>query len=169
MIRPTESLALPDLSDFVRVDPDERKPLRAIVALKKAAYRGGLDEDAPEAYLKDTFYCFEHQRRQELNHASSIVFQEATNEFAGYCLVSLWEELPLIYDVAVHPDFRRHGLGRYMLRRAIGALEPFFPVIRLFVTAGNEAEHLYAGLGFLSGDEYAHLVYENDYEKERTT
>ena len=54
-----------------------------------------------------------------------------------------------------------------MLCRAIGALEPFFPVMRLFVTAGNKAEELYAGLGFLSGDEYAHLFYEDACEKER--
>ena len=43
MIRPTERLALPDVPGFVRVHPEERKHLRAIVELKKAAYRGGLN------------------------------------------------------------------------------------------------------------------------------
>ena len=161
MLRPTERLSSRELADFCCVRPDERTHSASIVRLKHAAFRGGPDEQELRACEQDVRSYFEHHH-QGLLEASSLLIHRESNEAAGYCLISMWEDLPLVYDIGVHPEFQRNGLGAYMLTEAIRKLEPYYPVLRLFVTSGNPAEHAYANLGFLSGDAYAHLVYHRE-------
>lgn len=162
MIRPTEKIVLADMKEDMKeytcVKP-ELEHLSSIILLMNEAYRTGTEERDLDTYQRDVSYFFEHNRQEELLEASSIIVQKETNEIVGICLVSLWEDLPLIYEIVVLPAFNNQGLGRYMICKAITHLEAFYPVIRLFVTSGNTAEYLYSNLGFLSGEETSHLVF----------
>ncbi|MFE0556973.1 GNAT family N-acetyltransferase [Paenibacillus sp. NPDC058910] len=80
----------------------------------------------------------------------------------GVCFVSLWEDLPLIYEIAVAHAYRGKGLAEYMLRKVIRKLDRYYDVLRLFVTTGNRAELLYTKLGFLPGDELTSMIYTNE-------
>ena len=53
----------------------------------------------------------------------------------------------------VQRKFRGQGLASVMLRQALNALHPAYPVLRLFVTVGNAAAAVYRNLGFVAGPE----------------
>jgi len=76
----------------------------------------------------------------------------------GACLVSLWEGWPNVFDIAVKPSYQNKGLGTMMLKRALSELKGSYPVLRLFVTIGNDAEMVYHKMGFLSGTETTKMV-----------
>ncbi|MCM3170715.1 GNAT family N-acetyltransferase [Paenibacillus sp. MER 99-2] len=158
MIRPTETLENPLTSKLKRIRP-ERVHMPKLAEIMIEAYRGGVEEQSMDDCQNDLTYYFDHYEQDELRGASSILVEQDTERIVGFCLVTLWENLPLIYDIAVTPAYRSEGLGSYLLHHAITTLAPIYPVIRLFVTQGNPAEHLYIKVGFLSGDELSHLVW----------
>ncbi|MFC9709214.1 GNAT family N-acetyltransferase [Paenibacillus sp. NPDC056933] len=158
MIRPTEKIENDLGTDFITIKP-QLEHLPSIVQVMNESYRGGMDEGNLDTYQNDVSYYFEHNRQDELLNASSVLVDKKTNEVVGFCLISMWEDMPLVYDISVKPGYSNQGLGRYMLYKAISLLEDFSPTIRLFVTIGNKADYLYTKLGFLSGEEASHLVY----------
>ncbi|MFE6078427.1 GNAT family N-acetyltransferase [Paenibacillus sp. NPDC057886] len=164
MIRPTEKLEHDLHADFISIKP-KLVHLPSIVQVMNESYRGGMDEGNLDTYRNDVSYYFEHNRQDELLNASSVLVDKKTNEVVGFCLISMWEDMPLVYDISVKPGFSNQGLGGYMLYKAISHLEGFSPTIRLFVTIGNKADYLYTKLGFLSGEESSHLVYRDRAEK----
>ncbi|WP_179281451.1 GNAT family N-acetyltransferase [Paenibacillus sp. XY044] len=161
MMRPTEKVLSPAPVGFYPV-PITAEFLPKVVSVMQEAYRSGTDERNLDTYVRDTAYFFENNQEPHLLGASSVILNADSHEPVGVCLVSLWEGLPLIYEVAVLPAYRSRGLGKYMICRAISHLEPFYPAIRLFVTSGNPAERLYEKLGFLSGGSYSTLVLKKD-------
>ncbi|SHN78002.1 Ribosomal protein S18 acetylase RimI [Paenibacillus sp. ov031] len=164
MIRPTEKIENDLHTDCICIKP-QLEHLPSIVQVMNESYRGGMDEGNLDTYRDDVSYYFEHNRQDELLNASSVLVDKKTNEVVGFCLISMWENMPLVYDIAVKPGYSNQGLGRYMLYKAISHLEGFSPTIRLFVTIGNKADYLYTKLGFLSGEEASHLVYRDRAEK----
>ena len=82
-----------------------------------------------------------------------------TGRLAGACLVSIWEDWPLIGSLAIRPDLRGHGLAGSLMRHVLGTLHAAYPVARLFVTMGNLAESLYRNLGFISGSSFCERVH----------
>ena len=68
----------------------------------------------------------------------------------GASIITLWNGAPLVCDIMVHPSWKNHGLGTFLLRRSAGALfARGYPNLRLFVTQGNgNALHIYQKLGF---------------------
>jgi len=160
MIRPTEKIDTSLARDLVSVKPNIDH-ITNITELMNEAYYAGPDQKDTDTYKRDLIYYFEHNQA-EVIEASTILIQKETKELVGVCLVSLWEETPLIYEIAVKPYYKNKGLGRYMLCRAITHLDSLYPVIRLFVTSGNSAEYLYSNLGFQSGEETSHLVFETE-------
>ncbi|MBP2249038.1 GNAT family N-acetyltransferase [Paenibacillus xylanexedens] len=161
MIRPTEKIETSLPSDITCVKPN-LEHITSITQLMNEAYCTGPDKRDLDTYRRDLIYYFEHNNQEEVLDASTILVQKETNEIVGVCLVSIWEGIPLIYEIAVKPNYNNQGLGRYMLCKAITHLESVYPVIRLFLTAGNNAEYLYSKLGFLSGEETSHLVFETE-------
>lgn len=157
MIRPTEQQDLALASPYLCIPPQSSQSMM-LGELMKEAYRHGTDERSDAQYKEDIEYYFKHVTQEALQAASSILIDRETNEIVGLCLVTLWEELPLIYEIAVKPAYRGQGLGKYMLRRAIHQLNDAYSVLRLFVTSGNAAEKLYSSLGFLSGDELTDMI-----------
>lgn len=85
-----------------------------------------------------------------LNDASSIIL-DSNNEVIAACLISSWEGIPLVYDVAVSSAYRRSGLGTNLLKHALHTLKDKYDFLRLFVYSGNPAESVYDKLGFFPG------------------
>jgi ribosomal protein S18 acetylase RimI-like enzyme len=63
-----------------------------------------------------------------------------------------------IYDVAVHPDLQRQGIGRRVMRELLERL----PVWRVLLVAASEAQPFYVRLGFKP---YADVLARLDREK----
>ncbi|MGE7824168.1 GNAT family N-acetyltransferase [Paenibacillus sp. NPDC093718] len=157
MMRPTEQLdASMDLHYMHRIPTID--DMSKIVEVFKEAYANGPDEREAQVYAEDAARYFDVVDPKLLG-ASSVVFDRITGEIVGVCLISLWEGLPLVYSIAVLSQHGGIGLATAMLDRALTVLEPDYPVLRLFVTTGNQAEQLYRKRSFLSGGEYHHLTY----------
>jgi aralkylamine N-acetyltransferase len=60
----------------------------------------------------------------------------------------------LIYDVVVHPEYQRHGIGSTMLRELLGRL----PVWRVMLVAGEEVQPFYQRFGFRANPEVMALL-----------
>ncbi|GIO96085.1 hypothetical protein J14TS5_11710 [Paenibacillus lautus] len=159
MIRPTADTHDPLLVDQFRCEQPEPGELVQITRLMMDAYRNSIDDRDGEAFTQDILYYFENNSIDILLDASSTIVDQQSNEIVGVCFVSLWEDLPLIYEIAVAPAYRGEGLAEYMLRKAIRKLDRYYDVLRLFVTTGNRAELLYTRLGFLPGDELTSMIY----------
>ncbi|MGG4090976.1 GNAT family N-acetyltransferase [Paenibacillus lautus] len=162
MIRPTVDTHSPLLVDQFRCEQPEPDELVQITRLMMDAYRNSIDDRDGEAFTQDILYYFENNSNDILLDASSTIVDQQSNEIVGVCFVSLWEDLPLIYEIAVAHAYRGKGLAEYMLRKAIRKLDRYYDVLRLFVTTGNRAELLYTKLGFLPGDELTSMIYTNE-------
>jgi ribosomal protein S18 acetylase RimI-like enzyme len=97
------------------------------------------------------YWSDENKNIEVLNKASTLIYDEKTKELVGVCLISLWQEWPLIWEIAVKPSYAGKGLGTKMLKKALSVLQEEYPVLRLYVTIGNDAEKVYHNLGFLKG------------------
>lgn len=157
MMRPTEQLETSMDLNYMHGIPtiDDKYKIAEVF---KEAYSNGPDEREAQVYAEDVARYFDAVDPKLLG-ASSVVYDRTTGEIVGVCMISLWEGLPLVYSIAVLPQHRGMGLATAMLDRALTVLEPDYPVLRLFVTTGNQAEQLYRKRGFLSGGEYHHLIY----------
>lgn len=146
MMRPTEQLETSmDLNYMHRIPTID--DMSKIVEVFKEAYANGPDEREAHVYAEDAERYFDVVD-PKLLAASSVVHDRITGEIVGVCMISLWEGLPLVYSIAVLPQHRGMGLATAMLDRALTVLEPIYPVLRLFVTKGNQAEQLYRKRGF---------------------
>jgi len=157
MLRPTEHL-----QTSMNLNYEDRKPavedMSSIAEVFSKAYANGPDEREERVYADDLFQYF-GAVPEKLLEASSLIYDRTTDEIAGVCLISIWEGSPLVYSIAVLQQHRGKGLATAMLDKALTVLEPDYPVLRLFVTRGNQAELLYRNKGFLSGGEYHHYKY----------
>lgn len=114
------------------------------------AYRGSID-DAGETF-EDAVGEIEKLLRGDYGRfdaaASELIFREGRPIAAT--LITHYGNLPLIAFSLTDPAWRRQGLARAGLARAIGRLRfANFAAVRLAVTRGNTpAERLYESLGF---------------------
>ena len=78
------------------------------------------------------------------------ILAEASNRTAGYILFWLLPDAIDIHNIAVHPDYRRHGIGRALLSEVIGdARQQSLSRVTLEVRRSNiAAQMLYRTLGF---------------------
>ena len=69
---------------------------------------------------------------------------------AGFCIMHMAGDQGELYQIAVHPDFRRRGIGELLLRRGVSWVEEKNGESAfLEVRAGNEpALRLYSRAGF---------------------
>jgi len=161
MIRPTEKFEV-IWSDEYRIAPVRKENQMEIVELYKDSFKSVEDfqnELSVEKINEVIQYYFDNNSEDSLvNKASTLVYDKKTNQLIGASLISIWEEWPNVYQVAVRPSFQGKGIGNNMLKHALTILKEEYPVLRLFVTLGNNAELLYYKLGFLGGVETTEMI-----------
>jgi ribosomal protein S18 acetylase RimI-like enzyme len=94
---------------------------------------------------------FASETNESLLEASTLLYDSQTNQLIGACLISLQSGIPTVFNIAVLPTHRRGGLATKMLKHALNVLRSDYPILRLYVMQGNEAERVYYNLGFQPG------------------
>ena len=96
-------------------------------------------------------------------HYGTVVKERLTDDIAGICLAGIYpdalNDFSTIHQVSVLPAYRRQGLARAMICKAIQAAHERSPVVTLGVMVGNPAELLYRELGFVAGKAYWNWTY----------
>lgn len=160
MIRPTEKFDVAWDARFLIQKPQAEYKTQ-LIELFTEAFQGaaGLEGKLSTADVTEhiQFYLENYCNDELLQKASSLLLDKQSGALAGACLVSLWEEWPNIYLVGVDSNYTGRGLASNMLKNALTQLHEHYPVCRLFVTLGNDAELLYHKLGFMAGVETTKL------------
>jgi ribosomal protein S18 acetylase RimI-like enzyme len=158
MIRPTEKFNLINWdSDLIVINPTPQYT-KEIAQLSYESYSGPdrigyPNNNTIDHQRLDVEYYFKHNNKDFLKHASRLVFDKTNNKLVGLCLISLWEDLPLVSNIVVDPKYRGRSIATNLLKESLTVLNKQFEIIRLFVTVGNAAESVYYNLGFLPGIE----------------
>ena len=89
------------------------------------------------------------EAERSFRESDGLVLAVDGERVAGYVL---WERVGdavgVIHEVAVHPDYRRRGMGSALTRLAIDRLRPVTSRIELLVVDPNPARLMYERLGF---------------------
>ena len=122
----------------------------ALGALMLAAYQGTVDYEGET--LDDAIGAARSMlagRYGPFLERCSFVAEQA-GQAAGACIITLWNDRPLVCDIMVHPALKNQGLGTFLLKRSARALfEQGYGELVLYVTVGNDnAQHVYEKLGF---------------------
>lgn len=161
MIRPTEEFHITWDCDYEIVSVTEDKKSDIAKLLTEAFSNEGESKDGTNFQRENEsveFYFAKNPKNTLVNKASTLIYKKKTNELVGACLISIWEDWPNVYDIAVKPSFEKRGLAKNMLKRALTVLKEGYPTLRLFVTLGNDAELLYHKMGFLAGTETTEMI-----------
>ncbi|MBS4198148.1 GNAT family N-acetyltransferase [Bacillus sp. FJAT-49732] len=158
MIRPTEKFGMVDFGNEFLIKTPTLENLEVIAQLSYKSFLGADSIGYPtkntiEQQRSDLKYYFKHTTEDLLRKSSCLVFDKENNQLVGACLISMWEDLPLISNIVVDKKYRGRGIASNLLRHSLSNLKEKHDVIRLFVTVGNSAESLYYNLGFLPGME----------------
>lgn len=172
MMRPTEEMNYEYNPDFVFESPN-RQQNREIADLLCSSFRDGVDKERQlhesteaecfEAYLDEVNDFFDNTNSLLLE-ASTVIYDASDRKIVGVCLISLFEEWPLIHTIAIDPSYTGKGLSKTVLKKGISILNRDYPLVRLFVTIGNSAESVYHELGFVQGVEFG-KYYLSNYRK----
>jgi ribosomal protein S18 acetylase RimI-like enzyme len=134
--------------------PFEPSDVAAIGTLLLAAYRGtvhdeGETESDAVAEVKSTI----DGAYGPFLHEASFVVEEGGRSL-GASLVTLYESLPFLAHIVVHPDMQRRGIGTLLIEASGKALHSASHAeMELIVTEANEsAVNLYRKLGFRQVD-----------------
>ncbi|MHC4717745.1 MAG: GNAT family N-acetyltransferase [Planctomycetota bacterium] len=95
----------------------------------------------PEGLTNDTIW----------GRASTLLYDRPTGRLIGACLVQMVDGVPAVGYVAVQPQWRRRKLATRMIRKALSALHGEYPLLKVQVFVGNDAEAVYRNLGFEPG------------------
>ncbi|MBB3132237.1 GNAT superfamily N-acetyltransferase [Paenibacillus rhizosphaerae] len=156
MMRPTELFESQELGEELEVVTPTSEHTEKISELLLESYSGPdsigySGENTMEHQRSALEYYFKNNNSDILTAASSLVIDKSSNAMVAVCLISLWEEIPLVSNIAVIPRYRSNRIASKLLRRALTVLNGEYEVLRLFVTIGNSAEALYYNLGFYPG------------------
>lgn len=161
MVRPTEEFKA-IWSDEYKIVSARKDHIDEISELFVEAFGTGIEIQDKLSFKQQNnsirYYFNENPENSLVNKASTLIYHRKTNQLIGACLISIWEEWPLVYDVAVKSSFQNKGLATSMLKRALTILKQEYPVLRLFVILGNDAEMLYHKMSFLPGVETTEMI-----------
>lgn len=129
----------------------ERSDTAAVGELLLAAYRGTVDDEGGETRddaVAEVERVLDGANGPFVSDASFVVEDE--DGLAGASLVAIWEVVPLLCYIVVHPRAQRRGVGTFLIERTGNALlRGGYPELDLFVTEENgPAVDLYRKLGF---------------------
>lgn len=166
MMRPTEVFDIVWDDGIITKTPSEDDK-QEIAKLLYSSFKGGIDyqhlinelrqEPTIKDYLEEVDEYFDWCKENIFFEASTLIYSKKENKLVGACLVSYCEEWPLVHAIGVNPNYRGRQLASKMLKRALTVLQGKYPVLRLFVTLGNDAESVYHELGFVKGTEFRRL------------
>lgn len=160
MIRPTEEFETiwSDEYKIVPVTEESRNEISKLFVEAFGTEVKNEDENFGGQDKSIQYYFDNNPENTLVNKASTLIYEKKTNELIGACLISIWEEWPNVYEIAVKPSFQNRGLAKNMIKRALTILKEQYPVLRLFVTLGNGAEMAYHKMGFLAGVETTEMI-----------
>lgn len=156
MIRPTETFNIEWDDEFEIITPNIEKSDEITQLLHEAfyggiGYQGKLSIEERRAEVDEYFSSL--NEKGVLLNSSTLIYDKSCNQLVGACLISLWEGWANLFDLAVKPSYRGRKLATKMIKSSLSKLKGHYPVLRLFVTLGNDAETVYNKLGFLAGIE----------------
>ena len=161
MIRPTEEFET-IWNDEYKIVPVTKENRNEITELFIEAFSPTVKNQGKSSFEQHNAsiqYYFDNNLENSLvNKASTLIYEKKTNQLLAACLISIWEGWPNVYDIAVKPSFQKKGLANNMLKRSLTILKEQYPVLRLFVTLGNDAEMVYHKMGFLAGVETTEML-----------
>lgn len=94
-----------------------------------------------------------------LTQASTLVYDKETGQLIANCRLCLQDNQAAVYSIGVRPAYRGRGLATLMLQRALNGLKGEYPVLRLYVMQGNDAESVYLNMGFIPGVQEIQTMY----------
>ncbi|WP_042148277.1 GNAT family N-acetyltransferase [Paucisalibacillus sp. EB02] len=158
MIRPTENFEMINWENDFIIETPTVDNLEEITQLFYKGYLGADSIGYPadntiEQQRSDLEYYFKYNTEELLQRSSCLVLDKHNNQLVGACLISMWEDLPLISNIVVDKGYRGRGIASNLLKYSLTTLTEKYEVVRLFVTVGNSAESLYYNFGFLPGME----------------
>ena len=135
---------------------------RAVAKLLHAAYAGSDPVRADEAGFYEDYLSSLEAMDTPCRAASSLAWAQTgegePRRLLGVCLVALYADQAILWDVAVSPDARRNGLAAAMTGHALAQLDGKHDLLRLFVRHDNPAARLYERMGFFSAQTTCDMV-----------
>lgn len=86
----------------------------------------------------------------------------ANENIVGCCMISFTEDIAMIPEIGVLPEYQGKGLGKALIMKTIQDIlekETSLTELGLAVTLCNPAKHLYEKIGFTICDEFSAIVY----------
>lgn len=164
MCRPTDVL-YNNLSDnFICRPFDINKEAEEIGNVIIKSYEGGICNeingvDTLESAIDDMKNVLNVYASKNFSH---IIIEKTTDKIVAVCLAGIGENYTYNYteiaDICVLPEFRGLGLAKYMIGRIITDSYGVSPFVKLFVYVGNNAEHLYHKMSFISGPKFTNMT-----------
>lgn len=117
------------------------------------SFTGGFEavrrkKSSPEDFIPKEDPNFTNET---LVQASTLIYEKNTGQLIANCRLCLQDNQAAVYSIGVMPTYRGRGLATRMLKRALSVLKDKYPVLRLYVMEGNDAESVYLNLGFIPG------------------
>lgn len=117
------------------------------------SFRGGFEAVRRKNLSFEDFIPREdpNYTNEILSKASTLVYDKNTGQLIANCRLCLQGNFAAVYSIGVIPTHRGRGLATLMLKRALTILKGKYPILRLYVMEGNDAESVYLNLGFVPG------------------
>lgn len=97
---------------------------------------------------------------KDLKNIFFLVIDKRVDKYVACINLCDWNHFPLIDNVAVIPEYQNQGIASRLIKQGITYYYKKAPMVRLFVTQGNQAENLYYNLGFKHGNCFSFMQYE---------
>lgn len=118
-----------------------------------ASFEGSLEAVRRKKFTYEDFIPSDEPNctNEVLLGASTLIYEKHSGKLIAVCLLGLQDDYAAIYNIGVMPAYRGRGLATLMLKRALTLLKDKYPILRLYVMEGNDAESVYLNLGFMPG------------------
>lgn len=118
-----------------------------------SSFAGGIDAVRRKQLSIEDYIPTEdpNYTNELLLQGSTLVYDKDTSILVANCRLCIQDNQAAVYKIGVIPSYRGNGLATNMLKRALTVLKEKYPVLRLYVMEGNDAESVYLSLGFVPG------------------
>jgi ribosomal protein S18 acetylase RimI-like enzyme len=125
------------------------------------SFDGSLEATRRKKFSYEDFVPSEEPNytNEDLLTASTLVYDKKSGQLIGNCLLGLQDDYAAVYSIGVIPAYRGKGIATMMLKRGLHLLKDKYPLLRLYVMEGNDAESVYINLGFVPGVQEIQSMY----------